>query len=92
MLIIKYTADIFHRLGYEKEMNKSRIIRKRCVALYMKMYDGGLGCERIARLCGYDRNSVRNRIILNFKILSSGNAHFDAAKSINLYKKAIVNG
>lgn len=63
MLTIKYTDDIFHRLKYEKEMNKSKIIRKRCSALYMKMCDGGLSCDCIARLCGCHRNSVRNWIL-----------------------------
>ena len=63
MLTIKYTADIFHRLKYEKEMNKSKIIRKRCSALYMKMCDGGLCCGRIAKLCGCHRNSVCNWIL-----------------------------
>ena len=62
MLTIKYTSDIFHRLRYEKEMNPSKIIRKRCSALYMKMCDSGLSCERIALLCGCHRNSVRNWI------------------------------
>ena len=62
MLTIKYTDDIFHRLKYEKEMNTSKIIRKRCAALYMKMCDAGLSCERISRLCGCHRNSVRNWI------------------------------
>ena len=60
---MQLTADIFHRLKYEKEMNKSKIIRKRCSALYMKMCDGGLCCGRIAKLCGCHRNSVRNRIL-----------------------------
>ncbi len=64
MLTIKYTDDIFHRLRYEKEMNKLRTIRKRCAALYMKMCDAGLSCERIARLCGSHRNSVRKWILL----------------------------
>ena len=63
MLTIKYTADIFHRLSYEKEMNRSRIIRKRCAALYMKMCDSGLSYTRIAQLCGCHRNSVRNWIV-----------------------------
>lgn len=63
MLTIKYTDDIFHQLKYEKEMNKSKIIRKRCSALYMKMCDGGLSCARIARLCGCHRNSVRKWIL-----------------------------
>ncbi len=44
-------------------MNKSKIIRKRCAALYMKMRDAGLSCERIAFLCGSHRNSVRNWIL-----------------------------
>lgn len=62
MLTIKYTADIFQRLRYEKEMNHSRIIRKRCSALYMKMCDPSLSCARIALLCGCHRNSVSNWI------------------------------
>ena len=63
MLTIKYTDDIFHRLRYEKEMNKSRIIRKRCSALYMKLCNPSLCCDRIASLCGCHRNSVRNWIL-----------------------------
>ena len=63
MLTIKYTDDIFHRLRYEKEMNQSRIIRKRCAALYMKMSDAGLSCSCIAQLCGCHRNSVRRWIL-----------------------------
>lgn len=43
-------------------MNKSKIVRKRCSALYMKMCDSGLSCERIALLCGCHRNSVRTWI------------------------------
>ena len=64
MLTTKYTDDIFHRLNYEKEMNKLKTIRKRCAALYMKMCDAGLSCERIAQLCGCHRNSVRNWILM----------------------------
>ena len=44
-------------------MNQSRIIRKRCAALYMKMSDAGLSCSCIAQLCGCHRNSVRRWIL-----------------------------
>lgn len=58
MLTIESSEEDFQRLKYEKEMNSSARIRKRCMSVYMKLSSKGLSSKAIGLLLGCCRTSV----------------------------------
>ncbi|GFH99557.1 hypothetical protein IMSAGC004_01961 [Bacteroidaceae bacterium] len=62
MLTLKLSEEEFQRLKYEKEMNKSSRVRKRCSAIYMKQSCPSLSCQCIAQLLCCHRTSVEKWI------------------------------
>lgn len=61
MLTLNFSEDEIQRLKYEKDLNPSTRLRKRCYVIYLRM-NHNMSTQLISEIVCCHRNSVRNWI------------------------------